>query len=128
MEMCRFAAVPNCLYEWRVVPGMWVRASSRICAASCIGLTLRPEVLACSARRVSSRSVVSLIGTLGWRTLAGVGAHAVQEITQGGCLPLQDLLARVALDDHGFVEEQSAAPGIIAPYAFALRERCGAAE
>src|SRR5258705_3630657 len=45
--------------------GIAVNASSRICAAICIGLTLRPPVLACSARRESRRLVASLIGTLG---------------------------------------------------------------
>src|SRR3954453_16209274 len=45
--------------------GIPVNASSRICAALCIGLTLRPPVMACSARRESRRLVASLIGTLG---------------------------------------------------------------
>jgi len=44
------------------------RASSRICAASCIGLIFLPDVLASCARRLSCRSVALLIGTLGCRT------------------------------------------------------------
>lgn len=36
-----------------------------------MGLTFRPEVLACSAKRVSSGSLASLMGTLGWCTQFG---------------------------------------------------------
>ena len=53
---------------------MPARASSRICAATCIGLTFRPPALACSASRLSRCRVASLIGTLGCRTqLPSVG-------------------------------------------------------
>jgi hypothetical protein len=54
--------------------GIPLKASSRIWAAICMGLTLRPPVLLCSARRASCCLVASLIGTLGCRTqLASVG-------------------------------------------------------
>ena len=53
---------------------MPAKASSRICAATCIGLTFRPPALACSASRLSRCRVASLIGTLGCRTqLPSVG-------------------------------------------------------
>src|SRR5438477_378021 len=92
-------------------------------AATCIGLTLRPDVLARSARRVRRRSVSALIGPL-----ARLAPHAVQEVSQGRCPLLQGPFARVAMDHYRLVEEKFPTLRLVAPNPLAARERGRPAE
>jgi len=55
-------------------------------------------------------------------SLLRLPTHVVEELPQLRRLPLDRLLARVALDDDRLIEQQPPALGIVAPDASALRE------